>query len=698
MRKNTLIKLISIVLTTAIAFSFIAAGMPEKPEEKIDTREGNVYVMTDATGQSKKLILTNSIIDVLPKASGKGLPVYDSDGKKLDCGKLDDQLPVDIKISYTLDGKSISPKKLAGKSGHLVIRYDYKNLCQTEAVIAGKNEKINVPFAVMTGMIVDNANFKNIQVSSGKIISDGTRSIVAGIALPGLQENLNIDKDLVDFPEFVEISADVTDFSLSMSLSIVTNKILGDDKKIDLDTGDMDAALRQLRDAMNMLIDGSGKLFNGLTELYDKSGVLSEGVGRLTDGLRQLDSHTGELNDGALQVFNTLLATANQQIADKGIEIPTLTVDNYQDVLTHLIDSLDPEALLEVIKNRIIQEMEPVRPEFRQTAYVILDAKLCEQARQAEYVKIAEQVQAEDHSAEREKMTQLVKADVILEVTDNIKREVQAQVLEEKGIGDYSELLPIAPSDPGFDAIAELKKAKLKIEVDKEILVRMANADTVARIDSETAARMESEEIQNRIEDKVQSAIKVTIGLRIAEQNERIEHDVRTTVDEQIKSPENQALIEQYTDDLMKEAVAKALQNEIIHNKVMESAQESVKALGQLLAGLNGYAQFYYGLLTYTAGVSTAREGAETLYSNMPALQEGVKQLKEGGEMLNNGIIRFDKEGISRITNALDGQLGELRERIKASIDAAENYKGISTLPDNAPAVSFVYRSDAIEK
>lgn len=233
--------------------------------------------------------------------------------------------------------------------------------------------------------------------------------------------------------------------------------------------------------------------------------------------------------------------------------------------------------------------------------------------------------------------------------------------------------------------------------MDAATVAAMANPETVQRISDETEARMASEEIQNRIESKVQDALKVAVGLEITKQTERVEADVAAKAEEQLKLPENQAIIEQHTDELMNEAVAKALKQELINNIIMQQAEEGVKQLTEALANLNVYAEFYYGLKTYTAGISTAAQGVSTLYSNMPELVSGISQLRDGGKMLYDGVIRFDKEGISYITNALDGEVGELRDRMKASYDAAKDYRGVSGLPEGMPCISFVYRGASID-
>ena len=61
--------------------------------------------------------------------------------------------------------------------------------------IRDRTKEVNVPFLMLSGMILDDDKLKNVEVSNGKAINEGTRTIVAGFALPGMQDSLDIDKD-----------------------------------------------------------------------------------------------------------------------------------------------------------------------------------------------------------------------------------------------------------------------------------------------------------------------------------------------------------------------------------------------------------------------------------------------------------------------------------------------------------------------
>lgn len=374
MKKN---RIIAIVLAAALVCSLagvsaLAAGKqkndtsstPAGQTDSADTTPSSatgetVYVIANADGSAKKVIVSQKYDPDDPNAAQEAQSsLTDAQNVKDDnCwqGTTDKPLPVTMHITYTLDGKSVSAAELAGKSGHVTMRFDYENTQYETKTIAGKSQRIYVPFAVLTGAILDSDNFRNVSVTNGKLVDDGDHTVVVGMAFPGLQENLALDTDKLEIPSYVEVSADVTDFSIETTLTVVTNSVFNDvdDDKLDKDALDeLSDDLDKLTDAMEQLMDGSDELFDGLDTLLDKSHELADGVGQLSSGLKKLDANSAQLNEGAKTVFNTLLDTANKQLqaneslSEAGITIPTLTISNYADVLNGVIAKLDPDSVI----------------------------------------------------------------------------------------------------------------------------------------------------------------------------------------------------------------------------------------------------------------------------------------------------------------------------------------------------------------
>lgn len=368
-----------------------ARAVPSKSGK--NRKDETVYVLARADGSVDKIIVSDWVqntrgddaIDDVTRLTGienvKGdetftlggdnACVWDARGNDIYYqGSLEEELPVSVAVSYTLDGQPVTPEELAGKSGRVTIRFDYANSQYETVDINGKQEKIYVPFAMLTGVLLDNDVFSNVSVSNGKIVNDGDRTIVAGLAFPGLQDSLGLDQGTLDLPNFVEITADAEEFALETTVTLAANGLFNDaaDEAGNFDgLDDLDGKLEELTDAMGQLMDGSSRLYDGLCALLDNSNELVAGIGRLAAGAAQLtqgaDSlsagaaqlQTGSaalsqgldalaqqnaaLTGGAAQVFQTLLGSANAQLAAAGVQAPELTAQNYAQVLDGVIAS-----------------------------------------------------------------------------------------------------------------------------------------------------------------------------------------------------------------------------------------------------------------------------------------------------------------------------------------------------------------------
>ena len=359
-----------------------------------NTKDETVYVLARADGSVDRIIVSDwvqnargdALIDDVTGLSdlenvkgdetytlgGDNSCVWDARGNDIYYqGRIDKELPVSVSVSCTLDGTPISPEELAGRSGRVTIRFDYANMQYEMVDIGGRQEKIYVPFAMLTGVLLDNGAFTNVSVSNGKIMNDGGRTIVAGLAFPGLRDSLGLDRDGLDLPEYVEITADVEGFALETTVTLAANGLFNDaaseaegrDALDGLD--DLDGKLEELTGAMARLIDGSSRLYDGLCTLLDSSRELVSGIDRLaagaaqlkqgaddlsdgatrlqagaaslSQGLDQLAGQNDTLNGGAAQVFDSLLASANAQLKAAGVEAPELTAENYAQVLEGVI-------------------------------------------------------------------------------------------------------------------------------------------------------------------------------------------------------------------------------------------------------------------------------------------------------------------------------------------------------------------------
>lgn len=237
-------------------------------------------------------------------------------------GNSNKELPVDVHITYELDGTAVDADALSGASGHLKMTFQYTNNVSKTVKINGKNKRIYQPFVMISGMLLDNSKAKNITVENGTAVNSGDDTLVFGLAMPGLKDSMGLSDAIdLDIPETVTVEADVTDFSLMMTLTLASNNALSQLGLEDIDTvDDLKADMEELTNGMSDIVEGASQLDDGSQELKDgldalnsKAPDLSKGVSAMADGVKDLsdgvNTLTGkneELKNGASKLANGL--------------------------------------------------------------------------------------------------------------------------------------------------------------------------------------------------------------------------------------------------------------------------------------------------------------------------------------------------------------------------------------------------------
>ena len=328
----------SAMMAVMLPATSVLAAVPEK--------EQTVYVNADENGNSQDVIVSNwlknqgkeqeltdktNLTDIQNVKGDEtfeqkrdGTIVWNTDGGDIYYqGKTQEELPVSVKLTYYLDGKEISAKDLAGKSGKLKIRIDYENKSKEVKEIQGKQEEICTPFMMMTAMILPAETFSNVEITNGQIISDGNNDIAVGVGFPGLAESLKLQdveelKD-VDFPDYAELTADVKDFSLAMTATVATTGLLDDLDLADVNsTEDLKKQMETLADSSQALVKGSSELQSGIATLDSSadtfvSGLtqVDDGTAALKNGIDTMNSKKGELLDGVTKLTDGMKALQN---------------------------------------------------------------------------------------------------------------------------------------------------------------------------------------------------------------------------------------------------------------------------------------------------------------------------------------------------------------------------------------------------
>lgn len=739
------------------------------------SKDETVYVLAGADGSVKKIIVSDWIKNQLGSATvtdksdlnnienvkgdesysvnGDNMKVWDAQGNDIYYqGYIQKELPVGMSVSYTLDGKTISADELAGKSGKVTIRFDYDNRQYETVQINGTNQRIYVPFAMLTGMILDNDCFSNVQVSNGKLVNDGDRTVVAGLAFPGLQENLALSRDQLSIPDYVEVTADVKNFSLGMTVTLACNDVFSQIDDVNFTTADgATASIGKLTDAMTQLLDGSSALYDGLSTLLDKSKELATGVeelaagakairdgagsvdegtaalkaglAELSTGLNTLSSNSEALNEGAEKVFTTLLSTAATQIRQAGLTVPDLTIDNYAQVLNELITSLDENAVYEKALQQVTAAVEENRPLITEkvTAAVRqqVEEKVTAVVRQQVEVKVTEAVKQQVTAT----VTDAVKQQVTAAVTDAVKQQVTATVIQTAAgmsVEDYNAavsagMVPQEKQNAINAAIqAQMSSEAIQAKITENVTAQMSSDTVKAKITENIDAQMESDTVKAKITENTDAQM----------ESDTVKATIAENTDAQMKTEDIQKTISQQIELQVKKAISENMASDTVQSQ-LTAASEGAKTLISLKASLDDYNAFYLGLLSYTKGVDTAaagadqlnsgadqlkegtaalKEGAATLYNGVlkmkdgvPTLISGVEQLKDGSMQLSEGLQQLNKEGIEKLVSLLKNDLGDLSARVQATIDVSKNYRSFAGISDDADGqVKFIYRTDEI--
>ena len=731
--KNRATKFISLALCAVVLFAAVGTSVfaltgegKESEDENQETtinasaeaetsKDETVYVLAGADGTVQKIIVSDWIKNAMAADSledktelsdienikgdesftlgGDNSCVWDAQGNDIYYqGNIEKELPVQMSVCYTLDGQAIAPEALAGQSGHVTIRFDYQNMQYEEVLLDGKTEKIYVPFTMLTGMLLDTEVFRNVTISNGKLINDGDRIAVVGIAFPGLQEDLAISKEKLDIPDYVEISADVENFEMGMTMTLATTELFGAIDSDKLDLHELSGAMAELTDAMNQLMDGSSQLYDGLCTLLEKSGDLVSGINKLAEGAAQLkagaesldsgaaqlqagaaqlssglntlNANSSSLNGGARQVFSSLLSMANTQLSEAGLSVPALTIDNYASVLDGVIASLDDTAVYQAALEQV-------------TATVNANRGMIE-----------------------EKVTEAVQAQVEAEVSAQVTAAVQETVTQ--AVHENEAQFRAAVIQQALGMTVEEYKAAIEAGLVTQEQQDAVNAAVEAAMQAEIDARMQREEIQAQINAVTQQ-----------------------TVGEQMQSDEIQALIASNTELQVQQAISEAMSSDAVQAQ-LSAAAEGAKSVIALKSSLDSYNAFYLGLITYTSGVSSAAAGAnelktgadalkagtselsagaaellqgiQTMKDSAPALVDGITQLRDGSMELSDGFKQFNKEGIQKLIEAVDGDLDGLSNRIRVTADVAKHYTSFSGISEDMDGdVKFIYKTDSIE-
>lgn len=344
------------------------------------TKEEMVYVKTDAEGKNYETIVSNhikntevantikDISDLLNIENTSGYETFQKDGDTVvwDAngndiyyrGETSKELPISCNIKYELDGKNVSKEEIVGKNGKVKVILEYTNNQPHTVNVNGKNETMYTPFIVIAGTVINNEENKNIKVTNGKIIDDGSKTIAVGMAFPGMQESLKLDD--ITLPSKIEFEMDATNFELGTIASFVTPKII--ESKEDLEKIDkldeIYSKVSTLENASNEILEGAKTLKDGTDEYSKKKEEFNSAMKQVSAGMSSASNSYTEIDAGisSLNKSSVTLGNGAKKISDGTSAIS----ENLGIISEKLKDAKTGSEKLEAGETEILKGLEQI--------------------------------------------------------------------------------------------------------------------------------------------------------------------------------------------------------------------------------------------------------------------------------------------------------------------------------------------------
>ena len=619
--------------------------------------------------------------------AGEGRYLWQNNGEDIHYkGKSDQALPVNVRITYYLEGQEVSAEKIAGKTGKVKIRFDYEN-------------NTDVPFMVLSAAMLPADVFSDVEVTNGRLMDLGDQKAVIGFAFPGLMDTLKLvdyePTEEIELPEYVEIEARAEDFALDFTASVVStglfedleDKDLEDLDKLPEDMDELTDASTEIRDAAQELADGGSEFGDYLSQYFDGLSQLSEGTDSLDQGLTLLSQNISKISEGSKSLQGGL-EQIDQSLAK--VDLSALSSPESKKA------SEAAQAALESIGENsaaLKEKLTAVGTNLETVQTFVEDVNA--------YIG---QVQDLQKAIEELPAPDLAAADLENGWTERLNDEAASQAKEKAQTA----------ADDARESIIEIVKGSslpddlgLTDEQKEQIIAQIVesideNKVTVNEEDIEISLDAAFGEIRDGIQKEAEGQRNTLrdVSLKIAEPSvpylEALSPEKMEEITQVIGNMEQSlAVIGAYAEGMSQTA---------------SGLTELSTALTQLKAGVSqlsgGSAQLSEGLGLFEKALEAASEGSAQLSSAMKTvssaggeLGSAYWQLVDGMNEFADGIAEFDEEGIQSLAELAGPEYKDVIRGVRAARDAEHSYTNFSGICDGQKgSVRFIIETEEINK
>lgn len=657
MNRNRKINRISkTVISGLLVTSLVVSNGTYAAAQKI-SKDESVFVNADESGATTKITVSNWLknagiqgtlqdeTELKDIQNVKGEETFTQEGDKVKWnagsediyyqGTTDKELPVGVEIQYELDGKEISAKDLLGKSGKLTMKVTYRNHSKTTQTIEGEEQEMYTPFVMATGVILPDDKFTNVEVEHGKMINEGSNSIVVGFGMPGMAESLDLEGEDADkIPDGFTITAEVTDFSIGNTFTFASASMLSDLELDDIDDlDDLEENLKKLVDSSDDLVQGSQKLSEKMGELEDKFEDYQDGEKELNKGIKKLAKGGETLQKGVKEYTD-------------GVDSLAKGTQNYVNGAKQVTEG--NQKLYEAVKN-----MPSSYKEFSDgiQAYTKGVDTLAEPTTANQLTSGADAVIGGIGTLNENLGTLESSYDNYKLIADGLK--AQAAQIE-----DPTQKATILAYVQKLEELYQGQKASVGA------LVTATNAESQLK----TGASQVSAGIKKVISG-AQEISQNSSALRSADQ--KMTSSIGTLTESVKKLSDG----------------SKTLSSN--DRKLLAGAKKILKASKSVKSGSKELIQ----------GAGKLKKGSSQLHTATGKVADGITKLQKGAGDLYEGMNIFDREGIQKLNQVYEEDMKTMKDRLEKLVDMSKDYTNFSGISEGMDGnVKFVIETAEVKK
>lgn len=555
-------------------------------------------------------------------------------------GTYKKDLPISIEVKYYLNGKEQKVDDILGKKGNIKIVLNYKNNYKKKYNINGTLEDIYVPYMIITTSILNNVDNKNIKVTNGRVVDNGVSQVIIALSSPGLDESLNIN-DLKSMNK-VEISYDTDNFELNPIYSVATTDAFEDSN-------------------FNVFSEVNS-LYNNINELQSNMDKIVDASKKLSDGSDAVNAGIAELNNNVKTLVSKYNYYRNQDIEDLKQELNQIVDENIDDIIASF-------KFEETISSVLKEHKKDIAKATIKNTQIVVEEKIKDVVNNIDINQISAEVLQNElnnllsNNNELDNMIKSLKESInnhlstiiteeLNSINDDISNSITKQDIEaianEYGVS-YEQA----------EGIANATLGKVKEKVNSDSIIN----SVLTKINEDNYTNSLVKEYINNLNNKIKNSLNDKEFLK------QYEEELKTKITEKIKEKlasndsYNTEFVESYIDSVVDEIIDKTI-NELGSTYTKEVVK---KTINEQITKENIESKFGDRLNNLDSAINNLSTGMEKL-------NNGSSLVANGNKELSKGLEQYNKLGINKISNIVNGKVKSIQKRLESIIDLSNEY------------------------